>query len=117
MEISYLELEIKVLNSKLIKVRKTLKTEQENDETKIKFLSSVCYEIVQYLGKLNRKGEHILNISSICRKYVTEREKLSSYLPIKSNETDEQDTALNDEFRNQQLNQDQKGMYRFKISL
>lgn len=93
MEISYMELQIKALNGVFLKVKKRLKTDQEKDEEKIKFLSNICFNTTQYLENLNRKGKHILNISRTCKKFETEREKLSCYIPVKKLETEKEKAA------------------------
>lgn len=89
-EINSLELEIGVLNIELLKVRKTLKTEQQNDDTKTKLLSSICYETKAFLENLNQKGSHIIHLSNTCRKFETEREKVSVYLPLDCSELEEE---------------------------
>lgn len=83
MEVTSLELEIKTLQREILTARRKLKNELQNDDLKIKVLSSVCYGTQEYLQKLRQKGVHILNLSDTCKKFETEREKLNKYLPVK----------------------------------
>lgn len=109
MKVTNLELEIEALNTKYLTVCKSLKLEQKNDKKKVELLSSTCYYTIQYLEKLTQKGEHIINISNVCQKFETDREKLVPYFLQKVDKFSEENVDLEEEGKNE-LVQSQAGL-------
>lgn len=117
MGIDYLEFQNKILTTKFLKVRKTLKAEQEKDEQKLKLLSYACFNTTEYLEKLNRKGEYIMNMSNICSKLETEREKLSPYLLSVDRIIKEKYASPEQEFEEIQILQDREGLLNYTLDV
>lgn len=109
MNISSLELEKEALNKKFLKLCKSLKLEQRNDEKKIELLSSTCYYTIEHLEKLNQKCEHIINITNICSKFKTDREKLAPYFLHPVDEFPTDDFSLEQNLEEQKLRDGPEG--------
>ncbi|KAJ9573902.1 hypothetical protein L9F63_008701 [Diploptera punctata] len=69
---------------RLQKLKIQLKDEINNDEIQIKTLVQESNASIKWLQHLSGKGERILRITAVCRKFETEKEKIVPYplLPI-----------------------------------
>lgn len=96
-KVKSLEAEEAILKEKYLKIKKTLKTDMEKDERKLRFLTATASEVLRYLTQLAGSGKHLQSLSQTCQKYVTEREKVANWLPIIVYPEDVQESGLTDD--------------------
>ncbi|RZB39597.1 hypothetical protein BDFB_001232 [Asbolus verrucosus] len=63
-------------------VRKQLRKDVEKDEKKLIALTRASNRSVEFLEKIRAKGAQIVNLMSTCRKFETEREQITKWLPL-----------------------------------
>lgn len=81
-KIKTLKIQLVDLNKYFLKIKKDLQKDLQTDEKKMHYLIECTTNSVQHLEKLAKKGEQIKNLANTCKKYETEREKVSKWLPI-----------------------------------
>lgn len=96
--IKNLESELEELNRSFLKMKKTLQKHLQTDERKLNFLTDCATGSFQYLERLAKKGEQLKILANTCKKFETEREKVSKWLPI-SNQITKYDGDDDDDFK------------------
>ncbi|KAH1026228.1 hypothetical protein HUJ05_010776 [Dendroctonus ponderosae] len=81
-KVKSLQAEEAQLKAKFLKLRKTLKTHLALDEKQLRNLTAQSNETLDDLSVLLTKGRHLLALSGTCQKFVTERERLTRWLPM-----------------------------------
>ncbi|CAG9767378.1 unnamed protein product [Ceutorhynchus assimilis] len=81
-KVQSLEAEEKLLNIKFLKIRKDLKVHLALDEKQLRLLTATSNQALEELNLVLEKGRHVLALSITCKKFETDRERISKWLPI-----------------------------------
>ncbi|XP_018568844.1 coiled-coil domain-containing protein 65 [Anoplophora glabripennis] len=80
--IKTLEFELGDLEKFFLRMKRNLQKDLQTDETKLFLLTDCATRSLHYLETLAKKGEQIKYLANACKRFETEREKVSKWLPI-----------------------------------